>query len=37
MFSIFKKKQIHEPLQMQREEVLSSPMGPFAVSGEPSA
>lgn len=34
MFSIFKKKQIHEPIQMQREEVLSSPMGPFAVSGE---
>lgn len=35
MFSMFKKKaQFHEPVEAQREEVLSSPMGPFAVSGE---
>lgn len=35
MFSIFKKQtKIHEPIKRQREEVLSTPTGPLAVSGE---
>lgn len=34
MFSMFKKPQVHEPAEDQRQEVLSEPMGPFAVSGE---
>lgn len=34
MFSMFKKPQVHEPVELQRAEVLQHPMGPFCVSGE---